>query len=108
MPRKAFTLRIDEDTHSALANLSRVLRRPMNQLVREALAVYIDRRAREAERDLEAQLVSLRAYRKRDPDFEDAIAAFADAEARFDDPVEGEPGETAGPIQEEIRRLLDA
>lgn len=108
MLRKAFTLRIDEETHGALANLSRILHRPMNQLVQEALAAYLDHRSREVERDLEARLASLRACRRRDPDFEDAIAAFAEAEARFDDPIEGEPLETAGPIRQEIRRLLDA
>lgn len=108
MTRKAFTLRIDEETHGALANLSRILRRPMNQLVQEALASYLDRRSRAAESELEAQLASLRAYRRRDPDFEDAIAAFAEAEARLDDPLEGELVDTAGPVQDEIRRLLNA
>lgn len=108
MVRKAFTLRIDEETHGALANLSRILRRPMNQLVHEALVGYLERRSREAERDLLDQIGALRAYRRLDPDFEEAIAAFADAEARFDDPVEGELVDGRGPIRDEIRRLLNA
>ncbi|MPZ21579.1 MAG: hypothetical protein GEV06_27360 [Luteitalea sp.] len=80
----------------------------MNQLVHDALAVYLDRRTRDVERDLEAKLASLQAYSRRDPDFEDAIARFAEAEARLDDTVEGESVTTTGPIRREIRRLLNA
>src|ERR1700685_4314014 len=92
MTRKASTFRIDPLVQFALENLSRVLKRPMNQLVNEALQYYVDRRSREAERDLEATLASLRAYRRRDPRFKDAIAAVVDAEATLgkEDPAEGE------------------
>lgn len=110
---------------AALENLSRVLKRPMNQLVNEAVKDYVDRRSREVEHDLEATLTALRAYRRRDPHFKGAIAAFVDAEARFgkDDPAEGKVvigklvnGQLveertiggASPLQTEIRRLLNA
>jgi hypothetical protein len=43
-----------------------------------------------AERDLEASLEKLRAYRRRDPQLREAIAAFIDAEVTLPDPVEGE------------------
>ena len=43
-----------------------------------------------AERDLEASLEKLRAYRRRDPQLREAIAAFIDAEVTIPDPVEGE------------------
>jgi hypothetical protein len=73
------------------------------------------------ERNLESTLASLRAYRERDPDFEQAIAVFARAEARYgkDDPAEGEvvvgklvngqllDEPASGPVQTEIRQLLD-
>ena len=125
MTRKASTFRIDPLVQFALENLSRVLKRPMNQLVNEALQYYVDRRSREAERDLEATLASLRAYRRRDPRFKDAIAAVVDAEATLgkEDPAEGEVVigklvngqlveeptiEGVSPLQTEIRRLLDA
>src|ERR1700687_4614800 len=92
MPVKASTFRIEPIVQVGLENLSRVLKRPMNQLVNEAVKDYLRRRSREVERDLESTLASLRAYRKQDPDFEQAIAAFARAEARYgtDDPAEGE------------------
>lgn len=125
MIRKATTVRIDPLAQAALENLSRVLKRPMNQLVNEAVKDFVDRRSREVEHDLEATLTSLRAYRKRDPHFREAIAAFADAEARFgkDDPAEGKVVigklvngqlveertlEAASPMQAEVRRLLNA
>jgi hypothetical protein len=70
-----------------------------------------------AERDLEASLEKLRAYRRRDPQLREAIAAFIDAEVTLPDPVEGElidrrvsPGEVedAGPVQSKIRGILGA
>jgi len=42
-----------------------------------------------AEDDLESTLEDLRAHRKRDPNFERAIAEFVDAEVTQDDPAEG-------------------
>lgn len=106
MHRKASTFRIAPDVQAALANLSVVLARPMNQLVNDAVRMYVERRSREAERDLEASLASLRAYRLQDPDFEEAIEAFAEAEASVADPLEGHPAPSEGPIQAEILRLL--
>ncbi|MGH7366013.1 MAG: hypothetical protein ACREK9_06335 [Candidatus Rokuibacteriota bacterium] len=108
MPRKAFTFRIDPDVQAALATLSKILHRPMNRLVNEAVKAYLKRRSQEVERDLEASLASLRAHRKRDPDFEQAIAAFVEAEASMEDPVEGRPETDSGPVRTEIQRLLNA
>ncbi len=50
--------------------LGKTLNRPMNQLVNEALRAYAGRRSAEIERDLEATLTRLRAYREQDPDRE--------------------------------------
>ena len=126
MSRKATTVRIDPFAQAALENLSQVLKRPMNQLVNEAVKDYVERRRKEVERDLEATLTNLRAYRQRDPHFDETIAAFVDAEARFlgkEDPAEGKviigklvngqlveerAIEGASPLQAAIRRLLNA
>lgn len=79
----------------------------------------------QSQRDLEATLATLRAYRERDPHFKEAIAAVVDAEARYgkEDPAEGtvvrgklvggqliatEPGEKEGPVKSQIHRLLNA
>jgi predicted transcriptional regulator len=90
MSQKASTFRIEPAVRSALENLSGILRRPMNQLVNEALRDFLIRRSREVESDLEATLASLRAYRERDPQFKGAIAAVVDAEAQYakEDPAE--------------------
>lgn len=90
-----------------LAALSKILRRPMNRLVNEAVEAYVERRSSEVERDLEASLASLRAYRQRDPNFEQAIADFAEAEVSIEDQVEGQPADDGGPVRTEIDRLLN-
>jgi predicted transcriptional regulator len=109
MARIAFTLRIDPEERAALENLSQVEGRPINQLLNEAIKSYLGRRGRK-ERGLEANLAALRAYRKQDPGFQRAIAAFVEAEATLEDPVEGQPIEEqlepAGPVQSKIRELM--
>jgi hypothetical protein len=105
MTRKATTFRIDPDVQAQLAALSDILHRPMNRLVNEAVRDYVAQRSREVESDLEADLAKLRAYRKSDPGFEQAMAAFVEAEATLEDPVEGRP-EAAGPVQAKVHRLL--
>lgn len=90
MARIPFTLRIDSEERSALENLSKIEGRPINQLLNEAIKSYLRRRGQK-ERSLEANLKNLQAYRKQDPGFRRAIAAFVEAEASTDDPLEGQP-----------------
>ena len=116
MARVPFTLRIDVAERSALQHLSKVEGRPINQLLNEAIKLYLTRPGRR-ERSLEANLAKLRAYRKQDPGFKKAMAAFVEAEATLEDPVEGKPVEgssvedllkQAGPVQSRIREMLGA
>jgi predicted transcriptional regulator len=120
MPAKATTFRIDPRVQAGLENLSRLLKRPMNQLVNEAVKEFVRKRSTEVEHKLESTLAALRAYRERDPDFEWAVSSFARAEVEHakQDPAEGEVAvgdlvegqlvETAGgPVRQEIRKLLD-
>jgi predicted DNA-binding protein len=92
MPRAAFTLRIDLEERKALKSLSKIEGRPINQLLIEAIRSYLTQKGRR-ELSLEADLNSLKAYRKKDPGFRRAIAAFVEAEATGRDPLEGEPFE---------------
>jgi predicted transcriptional regulator len=125
MASKPTTFRIDAPAQAALEHLSRVLKRPMNQLVNEAVKDYVDRRSREVERDLQGTIAKLRAYRQRDPQFERGIESVVDAEAQMgkNDPAQGkvvigelvngrlvEPSQAqgAGPVQAEVHRLLNA
>lgn len=111
MSRIAFTLRIGPEEKAALENLSKVEGRPINQLLNEAIKIYLNRRGPK-ERNLEASIAKLRAYRKRDPQFKKAIAAFIEAEASLEDPIEGEviisTSKPAGPVQRKVRDLLGA
>jgi predicted transcriptional regulator len=116
MARIPFTLRIDPQERAALEHLSKVVRRPINQLLNEAIKMYLNQRGRK-ERSLEDNLAGLRAYRKKDPGFRRAVAEFVEAEASLEDPVEGKAVEgrfvkgefkLAGPVQSKIRDLLSA
>jgi hypothetical protein len=86
----------------------------MNQLLNEAIKGYLRQQGRK-ERSLEANLASLRAYRKKDPGFRKAMSEFVEAEATLDDPLEGEivearadEAQTTGPVQSKIRDILRA
>jgi predicted transcriptional regulator len=115
---KATTFRLEPNLQQGLETLSKILQRPMNQLVNEALKDYVSRRSHDVEQDLKETLATLRAYRLRDPTFKQAIAAAAKAEAQHggSDPLDGEivigdlvDGalvDHAGPVQAEIHRLL--
>ena|SRR5438045_961105 len=113
MPQIAFTLRIGPEERNALKHLSKVERRPINQLLNEAIKSYL-RRKGEKERSVEASLSELRAYRKKDPGFRKAIAAAVESEATVRDPLEGEPFDepevgspkSGGPIQDKLREVL--
>src|SRR5580700_9532847 len=111
MPKTPFTLRIDAKERVALENLSKIEKRPINQLLNEAIKLYLSRKGQK-ESSLEANLTALRAYRKQDPEFRRAIDAFVEAEATQKDPLEGEPivvdGQIkiVGPVQSRVRELL--
>jgi len=74
--------------------------------------VYLDRRAfmrtAAVTADLEETLRRVRAYRETDPNFESAIAKFAESEARHgaNDPVEGTEDHEARPAQRMVRQPI--
>lgn len=111
MPRIALTLRLDAPERDALKSLSKVEGRPINQLLIEAIRSYLGQKGRR-ERTLEANLKTLREYRRKDPGFKRAIAAFVEAEASHKDPLEGDPVEldtehTSQPIGELQNKLRE-
>lgn len=115
MAQIAFTLRIGPQERNALKHLSKIEKRPINQLLNEAIRNYL-REKGERERGLEASLAELKAYRKKDPGFRRAISGVVDAEATVKDPLEGEPYEeteggspkSGGPVQDKLREVLGA
>jgi predicted transcriptional regulator len=86
MARVPFTLRMDQEERTALEHLSELEGRPINQLLNEAIKSYLGQKTPK-EASLEANLSALQEYRKRDPGFERAIAAFVDAEGHLEDPL---------------------
>src|ERR1700752_207457 len=113
MARNALTLRIHAPGGDALRSLSKVEGRPINQLLIEAVRNYLGQRGRR-ERTLEANLKTLREYRRKDPGFRRAIMAFVEAEASQKDPLEGEPVESdtehpsqpIGELQSKLREVI--
>ncbi|MFT3663717.1 hypothetical protein [Piscinibacter sp.] len=88
-PLRATTFRLTPENEEGLRLLHAELGRPLNKLVNQAVAEYIEAQSESLERKLEQTLTSLKAYRRRDPGFRKAIEAFAEAEAALDDPAEG-------------------
>jgi hypothetical protein len=113
MARTALTLRIDAPERNALKSLSKVEGRPINQLLIEAIRSYLGQKGRR-ERTLETNLKTLREYRRKDPRFKRAIAAFVESEASQKDPLEGEPVESdtehpsqpIGELQSKLREVI--
>jgi len=106
--RKATTFRLDPSLQAGLVLLGRVFKKPLNHLVNEAVRGFIEKRSVEVEADLQETLRRLRVYRKRNPNFESAIAKFVKAEATLagEDPVEGRQHSTTGPSQTMVHELL--
>jgi hypothetical protein len=118
------TLRLAPEFEVGLVLLKSVLGKAVNKMVNEAVGEYIQKRAAEVEADLTGVLEQVKAYRRADPQFKQALAQFVRAEARHggDDPVEGvvvdvEPParvrrskakSKAGPAQTMVRELLKA
>ena len=81
--RKATTFRLDPRLQNNLSLLGQVLKKPLNSLVNEAVAGYLDKRSAEVESDLQRILDRIKASRRADPHFDSAIDAFVDSEARL-------------------------
>jgi predicted transcriptional regulator len=116
MAKLSFTLRIDQEERTALEHIGELEGRPIEQLLTEAIKSYLNQRGPRGA-SLEAGLSALQKHSASDPGFERAIAAFVDAEACLEDPIEGKSLEgrfvgrefqPAGPVQSKIRKLLDA
>lgn len=107
--RKATTLRLEPRVQERLTVLAKHLRQPLNKLINEAVRGFIEKRSLEVEADLRESLRRLQANRSADPDFESAIAQFAEAEAALanEDPADGQTMPlAAGPAQLMVRELL--
>jgi predicted transcriptional regulator len=105
--RKATTVRLPVELIAGLALLQRILKKPMNRMINEAVRHYVQRQSSRAETDLQRVLERVKAYRRSDPSYRKLWAEFVDAEARHgkDDPVEGRI-KSAGPVQTRVRDIL--
>lgn len=108
MERVATTFRIDPAVKARLSKLSKVTNASLNQLANEAIEEFVERRSLEVEAELESTLEELRAYRKRDPDFAQAIAEVAEAEtSEQQDPAEGRVVSAVGRNEAVVLDLLN-
>lgn len=104
---KATTVRLKPELITGLSLLQRILKKPMNRMINEAVRHYVERQSSEVETDLQKVLERVKAYRRSDPNYKKLWAEFVDAEARYgkDDPVEGRI-KSAGPVQTRVREIL--
>jgi predicted nucleotidyltransferase len=96
-PPKASLFRLDPDAHSALLRLGKLLGRPMNKLINEAVRDYLLKTS-EAESEVEQTLANLRAYRSRNLQVAEPAVAYERASAEPD-------AATLGAAREFIRRV---
>jgi uncharacterized protein len=96
MPSKATLIRLDPDAHAALLHLSKLLGRPMNKLINEAVRDYLLNTS-QAEREVRKTLASLRAYRERNLQVAEPAVAYAGEIAKAD-------ADTVGAAREFVRR----
>jgi uncharacterized protein len=96
MPSKATLFRLDPDAHSALVQLGKLLGRPMNKLINEAVRAYLLNTS-QAESEVRETLASLSAYRERLQVAEPAPACAAAEIAKAD-------VDTVGAAREFVRR----
>jgi hypothetical protein len=110
---KVTPVRLAPSLRLGLEMLQGVLKQPVNKLINEAVEGYIERRTAEVESDLQAVLGQIKAYRRKDPTFDAAMARFVEAEAGLGahDPAQGVVLATravkVGPSQTMVRELLD-
>ena len=107
--RKPTTIRLDPSIEKGLQILQAACKRPVNKIVNEALAEYIDKGTARLEADFEEALDRLKEYRRSDPGFKRAVRAFVDAEVACGahDPVEGRPiPREVGPAVTMVRERL--
>ena len=104
---KATTVRLAADLITGLALLQRILKKPMNRMINEAVRHYVERQSARVETDLKSVLERVKAYRRSDPSYKKLWAEFVDAEARYgkNDPLEGRI-KSAGPAQTRVREIL--
>lgn len=109
--KRATTIRLNQSVQAGLDLISQLQHRPKNKLVNEAVAEYVTRHAIQTDAALHDVLKRLKAYQDSDPDFEEAINSFVDAEAshgKHEDPMEGHPVPSPSPVTERLRQLIDA
>jgi len=97
MPSKPTLFRLDPDAHSALVQLGKLLGRPMNKLVNEAVRAYLLSTS-QAESEVRETLASLSAYRERNLQVAEPAVAYAAAEIAKADV------DTVGAAREFVRR----
>lgn len=86
----AKTLRVSKSMDDRFRLLSKMLRRPVNKLMVEALDGFLDRKLSETEAQATSLAELARAARTNDPDGQKAIASFIEGEMAIeDDPAEG-------------------
>ena len=108
---KASTIRLQPELQSALDEISGHLGRPKNKLVNQAVAEFLEKTTFRLRDDLEGTLEKLRAYRRRDPDYEAEIERFVLAESSLSagDAFEGKARSASDQtLAKEIHDLIHA
>lgn len=85
----AFTARFDPELYEELRSIANLRGDSINSFVVAAVKARLRTSRRQLLERYQDKIEKLEAYADRDPNFEDAIQAFADAEMDAEDPAEG-------------------
>lgn len=108
---KASTIRLKPELQTALDQISNHLDRPKNKIVNQAVAEFLEKTSYRLRDNIEGTLENLRAYRRKDPNFEADIERFVEAEAAHaeDDAHEGKNLSASNhSLTHEIQELIHA
>lgn len=106
-----FTTRFQSELYEELQALTKLRRTSINQFVVTAVQNHLRATRHDLLRQYTKTVERLKGYAENDPDFEQAIAVFADAEAAVEDPLEGkvvDPRQSAlSPAEQSLEDILD-
>ena len=104
---RAFRARFEPRLYEELREVSKLRRSSINQFVIAAVRAHLRQVRGELIAEYSGTLEKLQEYRRRDPDFEHAMAAFVEAELAGEDPAEGRVVESVAPLSSAEERLDD-
>ena len=107
-----FTARFEPELYEEVQTVTKLRQLSINQFVMTAVRNHLRQTRHDLMREYGDALQRLRAYAEKDPNFDQALVAFARAEVENEDPVEGTVSDRSNPTlskaEQELEEILGA